>query len=156
MAVSKVVYKESANATPVTWIDATSATAAASDILSPKTAMLANGVVTTGTGTGGGSTLFEYDYTYTVSESWESGKTGETMAAAVMNGHSVEDALAYCMILRNNTSTSSYRADAIIVSNQSGVGWLYRNNYGMAVSLGSSGQATQGTLVDLYVAKIPS
>lgn len=100
--------------------------------------------------------LFEYDYTYTVSESWESGKTGETMAAAVMNGHSVEDALAYCMILRNNTSTSSYRADAIIVSNQSNTGWLYRNNYGMAVSLGSSGQATQGTLVDLYVAKIPS
>lgn len=37
-------------------IDATSATAAAADILAPKTAMLANGVMTTGTGTGGGGT----------------------------------------------------------------------------------------------------
>ena len=105
--------------------------------------------------------MFEYVYTYTVSESWESGKTGETMIAAVLNGHYVADSLAYCMILRNNTSTSSYRADAIVASHmtaagQTPSGWLYRNNYGMAVSLGSSGQATQGTLVDLYVAKIPS
>lgn len=55
MAVSKVVFKSSPTATPVTWIDATTATAAASDIASSKSAMLANGVVTTGTGTGGGS-----------------------------------------------------------------------------------------------------
>ena len=55
MAVSKVVYKSSANATPVVWMDATPATAAAADIISPKTAMLANGVVTTGTGSGGGA-----------------------------------------------------------------------------------------------------
>ena len=57
MAISKVVYKSSANATPVVWMDATSATAAAADITSPKTAMLANGVVTTGTGSGGGGGL---------------------------------------------------------------------------------------------------
>lgn len=50
MAISKVVYKSSPSATPVTWMDATTATAAAADIISPKTAMLANGVVTTGTG----------------------------------------------------------------------------------------------------------
>lgn len=55
MAISKVVYKSSASATPVTWIDATSATAVAADITSPKTAMLANGVVTQGTGSGGTS-----------------------------------------------------------------------------------------------------
>lgn len=53
MAISKVVYKSSSSATPVTWMDATSATASASDITSPKTAMLANGVMTTGTGGGG-------------------------------------------------------------------------------------------------------
>lgn len=53
MAISKVVYKSSANATPVTWMDATPATAAASDVISPKTAMLADGVVTEGTGSGG-------------------------------------------------------------------------------------------------------
>lgn len=35
-------------------MDATPATAAAADILAPKTAMLADGVMTTGTGTGGG------------------------------------------------------------------------------------------------------
>lgn len=53
MAISKVVYKSSASATPVTWIDATPATAAAADIISPKTAMLADGVVTQGSGSGG-------------------------------------------------------------------------------------------------------
>ena len=53
MAISKVIYKSSASATPVTWIDATPATAAAADIMSPKTAMLANGVVTQGTGSSG-------------------------------------------------------------------------------------------------------
>lgn len=54
MAISKVIYKSSPNATPETWMDATTATAAAADITSPKTAMLADGVMTTGTGTGGG------------------------------------------------------------------------------------------------------
>lgn len=52
MAISKVIYKSSASAQGVTWIDATPSTAAAADILSPKTAMLANGVVTQGTGSG--------------------------------------------------------------------------------------------------------
>lgn len=53
MAISKVIYKSSPNAQGVTWIDATPASAAAADIISPKTAMLANGVVTQGTGSGG-------------------------------------------------------------------------------------------------------
>lgn len=51
MAVAKVIYKSSANATPETWMDATTATATAEDITAPKTAMLADGVMTTGTGT---------------------------------------------------------------------------------------------------------
>lgn len=53
MAISKVIFKSSSSAQGVTWIDATPATAAASDIISPKTAMLADGVVTQGTGSGG-------------------------------------------------------------------------------------------------------
>ena len=53
MAISKVIYKSSASAQGEVWMDATSATAAAADIISPKTAMLANGVVTQGTGSGG-------------------------------------------------------------------------------------------------------
>lgn len=56
MAISKIIYKENASATPVVWMDATPATAAAEDITAPKTAMLADGVLTTGTGTGGGGT----------------------------------------------------------------------------------------------------
>lgn len=48
MAISKITL----NGT--TLMDATTATAAAADIIAPKTAMLANGVVTTGTGSGGG------------------------------------------------------------------------------------------------------
>lgn len=52
MAISKITYKSSPSATPETWMDVTGATAAASDITAPKTAMLADGVVTTGTGSG--------------------------------------------------------------------------------------------------------
>ena len=59
MAISKIIYKSSPSATPETWMDVTGATAAASDITAPKTAMLANGVVTTGTGNSGGLVLTE-------------------------------------------------------------------------------------------------
>lgn len=59
MAISKIVYKENSSATPVVWMDATIATAAAADITSPKSAMLADGVVTTGTGGGGNVTAPE-------------------------------------------------------------------------------------------------
>lgn len=55
MAISKVIYKSSPNATPETWMDATPATAAAADIIAPKTAMLADGLLTVGTGSGGGA-----------------------------------------------------------------------------------------------------
>lgn len=54
MAISKVIYKSSPSAQGEVWIDATPATAAAADITAPKTAMLANGVVTQGTGSGSG------------------------------------------------------------------------------------------------------
>ena len=49
MAISKVILNG------VTQIDATTATATAADIVAPKTAMLADGVMTVGTGTGGGT-----------------------------------------------------------------------------------------------------
>lgn len=54
MAISKIIYKTSPNDTGTVWMDATPATATAADITSPKTAMLADGVLTTGTGSGGG------------------------------------------------------------------------------------------------------
>lgn len=54
MAISKVIYKSSSQDTGTVWMDATPATAAAADITAPKTAMLADGVLTTGTGSGGG------------------------------------------------------------------------------------------------------
>lgn len=74
MAISKIVYKSSASATPVTWMDATSATATAADIISPKTAMLADGVVTEGTGTGGGgSWVTVYNGTVALAGDWGNG-----------------------------------------------------------------------------------
>lgn len=55
MAISKVIYKSSSQDTGTVWMDSTPATAAAADITAPKTAMLADGVLTTGTRSGGGS-----------------------------------------------------------------------------------------------------
>lgn len=105
--------------------------------------------------------LFEYVYTYTVQESWESDQTGSTMAKAVLNDHYDAESAAYYMVFRNNGNTSGYRADAICVSHMASAsdspqGWVYRNYYGAAMGLGSGARATQGTLIDLYVAKIPS
>ena len=54
MAISKIIYKSSSSATPSIWMDATTATASADDIIASKTAMLADGVMTTGTGSEGG------------------------------------------------------------------------------------------------------
>lgn len=58
MAISKIIYKSSSSATPSIWMDATTATASADDIIASKTAMLADGVMTTGTGSGGVDSAF--------------------------------------------------------------------------------------------------
>ena len=63
MAISKIIYKSSEFATPEVWMDATSATATASDILSPKTAMLADGSVTIGTMVYGASNIVSGTFT---------------------------------------------------------------------------------------------
>ncbi len=65
MAISKIIYKANAQDTGTVWMDATPATAAAADITAPKTAMLADGVLTTGTGSGGGGGLEYETGTYT-------------------------------------------------------------------------------------------
>lgn len=86
MAISKVVYKASASATPVVWMDATTATAAASDIISPKTAMLKNGVVTAGTGSsGGGYSLDDFNNN---NISGAVTLTGTSIRAAIFAGNS--------------------------------------------------------------------
>lgn len=77
-AISKVIFKSSASATPEVWMDSTTATAAAADILAPKTAMLADGVMTEGTGSGGGPTVTGIAInggTFTVESSYSGTKT---------------------------------------------------------------------------------
>ena len=64
MAISKVVYKSSANATPVTWMDVTQDTVAAGNLETNYTAHDASGVQITGTlspggGGGGGGLVYE-------------------------------------------------------------------------------------------------
>lgn len=84
MAISKIIYKSSSSATPETWMDATGATAAASDITAPKTAMLADGVVTTGTGSGGGNANVSQDANgYIVVDDAAPGGGGGTISTAV-------------------------------------------------------------------------
>ena len=52
MAISKVIYKSSVNATPEVWMDVTDTTATAPDVLQ-KYFYMANGVKTLGTGING-------------------------------------------------------------------------------------------------------
>ena len=75
MAISKIIYKTSAQDTGTVWMDATPATAVAADITAPKTAMLADGVVTTGTGSGGQSGTWQivHQGTYTITDDGDTG-----------------------------------------------------------------------------------
>lgn len=61
MAISKVILNG------VTQMDATGATAGASDIVAPKSAMLANGVLTTGTGSASVEEIYDVTYGTTTS-----------------------------------------------------------------------------------------
>lgn len=111
MAISKVVYKSSANATPVTWMDATPATAAASDVISPKTAMLANGVVTQGTG----SATFVVTVSYNDStENWEPTCTFAQIADAYAAGKTI-------LVI---TDSSDAAADGWYIYDSPGDEWL--------------------------------
>lgn len=93
MAISKVIYKTSAQDTGTVWMDATPATAAAADITAPKTAMLANGVLTTGTGSGGGSVTVEekdvnfIDYDGTIVASYTAAEFADLSALPANPSH---------------------------------------------------------------------
>lgn len=103
MAISKVIYKTSAQDSGTVWMDSTSATASAADITAPKTAMLADGVVTTGTGSGGGSGGLEYETgTYTPA----SDIARPTISFA--KTHSVPPASVIFSDVSGNTGISTY------------------------------------------------
>ena len=109
-------------------------------------------------GGGNAPALFEYAYTYKVETSWESNQTGTTMLQTVLEGHYDADSIAYFLMFRNNENESTYRADAICVSHMESssdtpLGWLNRNHFATAIALTSSARATEGTLVDVYIAK---
>ena len=111
MAISKVIYKSSASAQGVTWIDATPATAAAADIISPKTAMLADGVVTQGTGSG----TFVVTVSYNDStENWEPTCTFAQIADAYAAGKTI----LVC------TDSPDAAADGLYVYDSPGDEWL--------------------------------
>ena len=102
MAISKVVYKSSSSAQGVTWMDATSATAAASDIIAPKTAMLANGVVTEGTGSGGSSMNVQVDNTNHRVSTTSYSDTGAELTVAVAGTYDI-----YWSAFRSSTSSGT-------------------------------------------------
>lgn len=95
MPISKIIYKSSDQATGEIWMDSTPATAAAADILAPKTALLANGVLTTGTGTGGGGDT----YTRTVIAPQQTVTPDSSRQAALTHTGVFEDGEYYIVTL---------------------------------------------------------
>lgn len=100
---------------------------------------------------------------YTVAESWESGKTGNDMITAALADFYDENAFSYVLIFTNNTNTSGYRVDAIITGKAASssdipsiAGFMYRNYYASTTTFGSSGRASQGTVIEIYKALLPS
>lgn len=116
MAISKIIYKQNAQDTGTVWMDATPATAVAADITAPKTAMLADGILTTGTGSGGGGGLEYETGTYTpVSDISQP-------TISFTNTHTDPPAI---IVVSNNRSTSSAPAsDAVMM-------WTYFDKYKM-------------------------
>ena len=111
MAISKVIFKSSSSAQGDIWIDATPATAAAADIISPKTAMLADGVVTQGTGSG----TFVVTVSYNDStENWEPTCTFAQIADAYAAGKTI----LVC------TDSPDAAADGLYVYDSPGDEWL--------------------------------
>lgn len=128
MAISKVVYKSSASATPVIWMDATPATAEAADITSPKTAMLADGVMTTGTGSGGGGGGIDMPtITVTVDDNWEqiiSASFDKTYRECVAY---VNDDVAIANVIEvNQSGTEQYPATAAMSISGGSGGTFYQ------------------------------
>lgn len=99
MAFSKIIL----NGT--TLMDSTIATATASDITSPKTAMLADGVMTTGTGSGGGG----------VSEITiaSSGAVSQELLPNTVYHFTSEELTSLTITLGSMTSDSQYHFDFI-------------------------------------------
>ena len=109
MAISKVQYKTSSEATPIVWMDATPATASASDILSPMTAMLADGVITTGTGSGGGSGGLMYE-----TGTWTPAEDVSSYTIPFINTHSVAPSIY--VIAEATAQTIMYASSNVCVA----------------------------------------
>lgn len=129
MAISKVIYKSSASATPVTWMDATPATAAAADITSPKTAMLADGVITQGTGSGGVTPTGNINIT-------QAGQTDVTnYATATVPSARTLAAVNPQYVTENNERKWKLKASVVVDPEEGGqAGWI------------AEGTATENTL----------
>lgn len=115
MAISKVIYKSSSQDTGTVWMDATPATAAAADITALKTAMLADGVLTTGTGSGGGSVTVEekdvnfIDYDGTIVASYTAAEFADLSALPANPSHTGLTAQGWNWTLSNaKTYVASY------------------------------------------------
>lgn len=150
MAISKVIYKTSAQDTGTVWIDSTPATAAAADILAPKTALLANGVLTTGTGSGGGGGGLEYETgTYTPA----SDISRPTISFA--NTHSVPPAFVMMSDVSDNTSITANSGLMFSLVDHyrfTGSGWPYSTSavrYGLVsyTYMGSSSASVSNNMV---------
>lgn len=108
MAISKIIYKSSPQDTGTVWMDATPATALAADISAGKTALLANGVMTTGTGSGGGQdALMRYEKltSYATAEGWltPNGTIDTSVSGGVIRKYELPEDVTSIAI--NGTST---------------------------------------------------
>ena len=121
MAISKIIYKTSAQDTGTVWMDATPATAVAADITAPKTAMLADGVVTTGTGSGGQSGTWQivHQGTYTITDDGDTGY----IATSLTPFDSIESGTIWRVTWNNTVYTMTATEAANVISPDFAVGY---------------------------------
>lgn len=105
------------------------------------------------------SYLFNKIGTYTVQESWETGYTALTACQAILDGYLDSNASGYALVFNNNTVSSAYKVDLIILFTdatsvadlQNSKSILRTNNYArISDGVTSSIKASQGSIVDIY------
>ena len=104
------------------------------------------------------SSIFEKVGTYTLAEEWGSGSTGQTACETLLANYYNANAMNYVMVFKNNTSTSSYAVDEIVIGKAASSSdlssipcFIYRNGFaGFATGLSAGIRASAGTVVDIY------
>ena len=149
MAYSKVIFNGN------TLMDSTTATATAPDITAPKTAMLADGVMTTGTGSGGGGSSWRL--LKSVDVQYANSTSTQTTVANIVIGEGYDPDKVLWIAIRDTQGQQSgyyYGSDFVYIANAKTSGSQYA--FGRCRSINGQSGFWQCSMSAFYGGLYPS